>query len=88
VLPAVRNSIRGTVQVIVNVNVDHEGNVEDAVLAVRGPSKYFDREALQAARLWKFNPPRIGGQGVLSSWRLQFEFTRGSAKVIPMQEMP
>jgi TonB family protein len=88
VLPAARDSIRGTVRVIVKVNVDREGNVEDAELAARGPSKYFAREALQAARLWKFRPPTIGGQGILSSWRLQFEFTRDGAKVIPTQEMP
>ena len=88
VLQAARNSIRGTVKVRVKVNVDRSGNVEDAVLESRGPSKYFARVALEAAQLWKFKPPMIGGRGVLSSWTLQFEFTRDETTVIPTQEMP
>jgi TonB family protein len=88
VLQSARNSIRGTVKVRVKVNVDRSGNVEDAELESRGPSKYFARVALEAAQLWKFKPPMIGGRGVLSSWTLQFEFTRGETTVIPTQEMP
>jgi TonB family protein len=88
VLQSARNSIRGTVKVRVKVNVDRSGNVEDAELESRGPSKYFARAALGAAQLWKFKPPKVGGQGVLSTWILQYEFTRDQTTVVPTQEMP
>jgi TonB family protein len=88
VLQSARNSIRGTVRVSVKVNVDRSGNVEDAELETRGPSKYFARTALAAAQDWKFKPPKVGGRGVLSTWTLQFEFTRDATTVVPTQEMP
>jgi TonB family protein len=88
VLQSAQKSIRGTVRVSVKVNVDRSGNVEDAELASRGPSKYFARAALDAAQSWKFNPPKVGGRGVLSSWILDFEFTRDSTNVVPTQELP
>jgi len=88
VLESARNTIRGTVKVTVNVDVDRSGNVEGAELESSGPSKYFARAALQAAQHWSFKPPNIGGQGVLSSWNLRFEFTRGGTKVTPTQENP
>ena len=88
VLQSARDTIRGTVRVTVKVNVDGSGNVEDAELESQGPSKYFARAALQAAQLWKFKPPQVSGRGVLSSWTLQFEFTRDETTVVPMQEMP
>jgi TonB family protein len=88
VLNSARNSIRGKVRVSVKVNVGRSGDVEDAELDSRGPSKYFARAALQAAQYWKFKPPMIGGQGVLSSWTLRFEFTRDETTVVPTQEMP
>jgi TonB family protein len=88
VLQSARNSIRGTVRVSVKVDVDRSGNVEDAELESRGPSKYFARAALEAAQLWKFKPPKAGGRGVLSTWIIQFEFTRDGTTVVPAQEMP
>jgi TonB family protein len=88
VLESARNTIRGTVKVTVNVDVDQSGNVEDAELESQGPSKYFARAALQTAQHWRFKPPNIAGRGVLSSWTLRFEFTRGGTTVIPTQEMP
>jgi TonB family protein len=88
VLPSARDTIRGTLRVSVKVDVDRSGNVEDAELGSPGPSKYFARAALQAAQLWKFKPPMVGSRGVLSSWTLQFEFTRDETKVVPLQEMP
>ena len=88
VLESARDTIRGTVTVRVRVNVDRSGNVEDAELESPGPSKYFARTALESARLWKFKSPRVGDRGVLSSWTLQFEFTRDGTRVVPAQEMP
>lgn len=88
VLESARNTIRGTVRVSVKVDVDRSGNVEGAELESSGPSKYFARAALAAAQRWTFTPPRVGGQGVLSSWTLQFEFTRDETKIVPIQKMP
>lgn len=88
VLQAARNSIRGTVRVKVKVNVDRSGNVEDAQVESRGPSKYFAQAALEAAQLWQFKPPKVGGRGVLSIWTIQFEFTRDGTTAVPTQEMP
>jgi TonB family protein len=88
VLQSARNSIRGTVRVSVKVNVDRSGNVEDAELESRGPSKYFARAAVEAAQDWKFKPPKVGGRGVLSTWTLRFDFTRDGTTVVPTQEMP
>jgi TonB family protein len=88
IIKSARDTIRGTVKVSVKVDVDRSGNVEGAELESRGPSKYFARAALQAAPLWKFQPPKVGGRGVLSSWTLRFEFTRGGTTVIPRQEIP
>lgn len=82
------NSIHGTVRVTVKVNVDRSGNVEDAEIESRGPSKYFARVAVEAAQNWKFRPPMIGGKGVLSTWTLRYEFTRDGANVFPTQDLP
>ena len=88
VLQSATRSIRGTVKVSVKVNVDRTGNVEDAELASRGPSKYFARAALDAAQQWTFRAPQVGGRGVLSTWILQFEFTRDGTNVVAHQELP
>jgi TonB family protein len=88
VLQSARKSIRGTVKVNVRVNVNRSGNVENAELETRGPSKYFAREALKAAQGWKFNAPTVDGRGVSSTWSLQFRFTREQNTVVPVQEQP
>jgi TonB family protein len=72
--PRVRNSIRGHLKVAVRVTVDASGNVIDATLDRRGPSKYFARLATQAAGKWKFAP---AGDKQFRQWVLRFEFTRG-----------
>lgn len=88
VLQSARKSIRGTVKVSVRVNVNRSGNVQDAELETRGPSKYFARAALKAAQDWKFNAPTVDGRGVSSTWTLQFRFTREEDTVVPVQELP
>jgi TonB family protein len=88
VLQSARNTIQGRLKVTVKVNVDRSGNVEDAELESRGPSKYFARAALEASRNWEFKPAKVGGRGVLSTWFLRFEFTRGGTIVVPTQIMP
>jgi TonB family protein len=87
VLESARESIHGTVRVAVKVDVDPSGSVADAKFENPGPSKYFARQALQAARLWKFKPPQIAGQSVPTSWILRFAFTRSGITAIPTQEI-
>jgi serine/threonine-protein kinase len=88
VLQSARNTIHGTVKVRIKVNVDRSGNVEDAEIESRGPSKYFARVALDAAQLWKFKPAKVGGRGVLSTWIIRFEFRRDGTTAVPTQILP
>jgi TonB family protein len=68
-----RATIHGDIKVGVRVTVDSSGNVVGATLLNTGPSKYFVRLSVDAARQWKFSPAdnQNGRQ-----WSLQFEFTR------------
>ena len=70
-----RNTISGTIRIRVKVEVDAAGNVERATFMTEGPSKYFARQAMQAAQQWKFAPAsseRPGGSKCMgSAFRLQ-----------------
>jgi TonB family protein len=83
-----RDTIRGTVRVGVRVAVDPSGNVVGATFDSPGPSKYFGDLALQAARRWKFVPPKVDGRNVSSEWILRFEFERTATKVLPLRAAP
>jgi len=85
---AARHSIHGTVRVIVRVDVDHAGRVEEAELEAPGPSNYFAQLALEAAQRWQFKPPKVAGQDALSTWTLRFEFTSSETTAVPAQEIP
>jgi TonB family protein len=74
VSPSARRTIQGTIKIRVRVNVDSAGNVTAAKLESAGPSKYFSRVALEAARQWKF-APLADGTGA-REWKLQFAFNR------------
>ncbi len=76
VSPNARGTIQGKIKVRVKVEVDAAGNVADATLESAGPSKYFSRIALEAARDWKFSPAQAGEQGAAREWKLQFTFSR------------
>jgi TonB family protein len=92
VLPEVpqsaRETIHGTIRVNVRVSLDSLGAVTDAEIDSPGPSKYFARLALEAARACKFAPPRVDGRAVLSDWILRFRFTKDATKVHPTQIAP
>jgi TonB family protein len=75
VSPGARRTIHGTIKVRVKVEVDAAGNVTEAKFESAGPSKYFSRLALEAAREWKFAPAQDGESGV-REWKLQFAFSR------------
>jgi len=80
VSPSARRTIQGRVKVRVKVEVDAAGNVEKAELESAGPSKYFSRLALEAARGWKFSPAQAGESGA-REWKLQFAFSRANTEV-------
>ena len=83
-----RNTITGKVRVVAKVEVDTSGNVTDVTLDSPGPSKYFARLASEAARQWKFTPPRVNGHAVASEWLLRFAFGRTETTVSPTQAKP
>lgn len=82
------DTIRGTLRVVVKVAVDPSGNVADATLDSPGPSKYFARLALEAARKWKFQPAEVDGRPVSKEWLLQFYFKNTAVEAVPVQAAP
>jgi TonB family protein len=49
-----RNTIRGTIRVTIRVIVDTDGTVLAATADEPGPSRYFERLSVEAARKWTF----------------------------------
>lgn len=86
--PGALRTIQGRVRVSVRVDVDPSGSVSKAKIANAGPSKYFADRALAAARKWKFNPAKKGGQPAESEWMLRFQFRRSSIDVSPSEIRP
>jgi TonB family protein len=79
VSPSARRTIQGKIKVRVRVEVDAAGNVAKAKLESAGPSRYFSRIALEAAREWKFSPAQAGETGD-RDWKLQFGFSRAKTE--------
>jgi TonB family protein len=77
------DTIWGTVRVIVRATVDPSGSVSSAELTSAGPSHYFARLSVDAARKWQFDPARKNGQAVASVWLLHFNYTRSGTTVLP-----
>ena len=69
-------TIRGTVRVAIRVTIDREGTVIAATAQERGPSRYFERISLEAARKWTFNRASTSAP---RSAILKFQFTRYGA---------
>ena len=86
--PGARATIQGHVRVRVKARVDASGNVVETSFDSAGPSKYFARLALQAAKEWKFTPPQVNGQAVPSEWILQFAFGRTATDAHAIQKAP
>jgi TonB family protein len=83
-----RDTIRGTVRVLVRVSADPSGNVVDAALDSPGPSRYFADLALEAARKWEFAPAKVDGRSVASEWLIRFEFDNLQTNAFPTQVKP
>lgn len=67
-----RDTIQGTIRVVIRVRVDASGNVADATFDNHGPSSYFADRAMLAAQQWKFTPAATG------EWLLRFEFSQAA----------
>jgi eukaryotic-like serine/threonine-protein kinase len=89
VLPEVprsaQNTIRGTIKVVVRVEVDPSGKITAAKLKSSGSSRYFANQALKAAERWEFSAPEVNGQPTASTWLLQFRFKRTSIQASPQR---
>jgi TonB family protein len=72
-----QNTISGTIRIRIRVLVDASGNVESASFISAGPSKYFSRQAMQAAQQWKFSP----AQSAARAWILHFAFRRSGIEL-------
>jgi TonB family protein len=70
------DTIRGTVRVAVRVTIDKQGTVIDTVADDRGPSRYFERLAVEAAKRWTFTPTRSAEPRTML---VRFNFTRAGA---------
>ncbi|MDB6160471.1 MAG: serine/threonine protein kinase [Gammaproteobacteria bacterium] len=75
---AIRDKIRGHINVTVRLLVDPSGDVVGEFLEHPGPSRYFARVAGDAAGEWKFAPADTQGSRV---WLLHFEFVREGVTV-------
>lgn len=76
-----QNTISGTIKIRVKVLVDASGNVEKASFISAGPSKYFARQAMQAAEQWKFSAAQANGQAAARAWILHFGFKRSGIEI-------
>jgi TonB family protein len=85
VIPEVPRSARGTIKVVVRVQVDPSGKVDAATLKSPGSSRYFANQALKAAQRWEFSAPEVDGQPAASTWLLQFRFKRTSIQASPQR---
>lgn len=88
VAPQARRTIRGTVLVAVKAEVDANGKVIEASLKSEGPSKYFAKVALEAARGWTFKPAEKNSQAVPSIWVLRFKFRQRGDEAAAVEEHP
>jgi TonB family protein len=88
VAASANRTIQGKVDVTVRVDVDAKGAVTNARLESRGPSRYFADKALEAARKWRFKPPRQDGNAAPSAWNLRFLFRRGGPEANAVEVLP
>jgi TonB family protein len=84
----VSQGIRGNVNVKVKLVVDHAGAVMNASIESAGRSRYFDNQALEAARKWRFRPAKIHGVAASSVWELRFDFKNDGTNVTPVELRP
>jgi TonB family protein len=81
-------TISGTVRVRVRVQVDPAGNVAGAEFDSAGPSRYFARLSMSAAREWKFRPPDVNAKTVPSEWLIRFGYTNSANTATAVEQNP
>lgn len=74
--PSAQRTVQGKLRILIDVNVDENGNVSEARFKSAGPSRYFAVRTMDAAKKWKFKPPVENGQAVASQWRVKFMIQR------------
>jgi TonB family protein len=79
-----RQTIRGHVKVSVRLIIDQDGSVFAALVDDVGPSRYFSRLAIEAAKKWTFAPVNTDGQRFV---QVRFDFTRDgtTARAFPLK---
>lgn len=80
-----RNTIRGTIKIAVQVQVDASGKVTSAKFKSAGPSRYFADRTMKAAEQWQFSPPVSDGQPTTSAWLIQFRLRRNGVQASPQR---
>lgn len=88
ITPGARRTIHGTVTVAVRAAVDASGKVSDVSFKSEGPSKYFAKAALEAARGWTFKPAEKNGSPVKSEWIMRFKFRQRGDEATAAEEKP
>lgn len=79
VAAGIRPRIKGTIAIDVRVRIDSRGHVISAAPVKRqrnGLEEYLAGRAVQAARLWRFEPARENGKAVPGSQTLHFVFEK------------
>jgi hypothetical protein len=79
VAAGIRPRIRGTIAIDVRVHIDARGRVNSATPITKqhsGLEEYLAGRAVQAARLWKFEPARENGAAVAGTQTLHFVFEK------------
>jgi len=74
--PSARRTIRGHIKVWVRVIVDQDGSVFAATADRIGPSTYFERLAIEAAKQWTFPPVDTRSRRLM---QIRFDFSRDGA---------
>jgi outer membrane biosynthesis protein TonB len=68
-----RRTIRGHIKVWVRVIIEQDGSVFGALADRAGPSRYFERLAIEAAKKWTFPPSDTPARRMM---QVRFDFTR------------
>jgi hypothetical protein len=79
VAAGVRSRIKGTMPIDVRVQIDTHGHVVSATSITRqhsGLEEYLAARAVQAAKLWRFEPARENGRPVAGTQILHFVFEK------------
>lgn len=88
VIPDVPHSagrtIRGHIEVSVRATVDPDGSVSAVVANRTGPSRYFRRLAIEAAKQWTFPPLDTASRRLI---QIQFDFSRDgtTGRAVPLR---